>query len=137
MGQNGCPDPVITSHYDEIQSKMSQSLFFCVLLFLKSKSRAPAPQKASTGVPLHISLASKVQRQCLNLGFWPQSSIAWYNAMAKAQTLKTSLVGQSLRFHAPNARGTGSITGGGTKILHAMQHGQNIFFFHLFLLVGG
>ena len=48
--------------------------------------------------------------------------------MAKAQTLKTSLVGQWLRLRAPNAGGIGSIAGWGTKILHAMQYDQNIFF---------
>ena len=36
----------------------------------------------------------------------------------------TSLVVQWLRLHASNARGTGSILGQGTKIPHALLHGQ-------------
>ena len=38
--------------------------------------------------------------------------------------LWTSLEGQWLRLHAPNAGGGGSIPGQGTKIPHATQQGQ-------------
>ena len=40
------------------------------------------------------------------------------------KTLGTSLAVQRLRFHAPNAGGTGSVFGPGTKILHAAWHGR-------------
>ena len=42
----------------------------------------------------------------------------------------TSLAAQWLRLHDPNAGGRGSISGGGTKIPHAMRYGQKkkIFF---------
>ena len=36
----------------------------------------------------------------------------------------TFLVVQWLRLHAPTLGGVGSIPGQGTKILHAVQHGQ-------------
>ena len=36
----------------------------------------------------------------------------------------TSLAVQWLRLHTPSAEGTGSIPGQGTKILHAVWHGQ-------------
>ena len=40
--------------------------------------------------------------------------------------LRTCLVGQWLKLHAPNSGGTGSIPGLGTKTPHAMQQGQKI-----------
>ena len=43
---------------------------------------------------------------------------------------------QWLRFHPSNAGGLGLIPGWGTKILHALQHGQMIFFFKFFKEVG-
>ena len=42
----------------------------------------------------------------------------------KKFTLGTSQVGQWLGFHAPNAGGTGSIPGQGTRILLAAQRGK-------------
>ena len=38
----------------------------------------------------------------------------------------TSLVARWLTLHAPNAGGMGLMPGQGTKILHALSHGQKI-----------
>ena len=42
------------------------------------------------------------------------------------RNLRTSLEVQWLRVHTANAGGVGLILGRGTKILHAVQHGQKI-----------
>ena len=50
--------------------------------------------------------------------------IFYHNDTFKNNTLGTSLAVQWLRLRTSTAGGTGSIPGRGTKILHAVWHGQ-------------
>ena len=88
----------------------------CHIALLWASNRDKAYWTGGTGLLLHFIIQGKL---------WP-FDLKKKNLFQKYKRLGTSLAVQWLRLHTSTIEGTGSTSGQGTKIPHAIQHGQNI-----------
>ena len=88
----------------------------CHIALFWASNRDNAYWTGGTGLLLHIITQGKLR----------PFDLKKKNLFQKYKRLGTSLAVQWLRLHTSTIEGTGSTSGQGTKIPHAIQHGQNI-----------